>query len=60
MDDCNKVHTLMEEKDDKKSVLTTENNFKQDCLYAVKNRRIGEREQRIETTTKGFCGGCER
>lgn len=58
--DCNGIHTLMEEKDDKKSVLTTENNFKQDCPYAVKNRRIGERESKTKITLERLCGGCER
>lgn len=58
--DCRGMHTLMEEKDDKKSALTAENNFKQNCLYAAKDRRIGEREQRTESFAKGFCGGCER
>lgn len=58
--DCNGMHTLMEEKDDKKSALTTENNFKQDCSYAVKNRRIGERERKTESFAEGFCGCGER
>ena len=58
--DCNKVHTLMEENNDKKSVLTTKNNFEQNCINATENRRIGEREQRTTTFTERFCGGCER
>ena len=58
--DCNKVHTLMEENNDKKSALTTKNNFEQNCVNATENRGIGEREQRTTTFTKGFCGGCER
>ena len=58
--DCNKVHTLMEENNDKKSIFTTKDNNKQDCSYAVKNRGIGERERRTESFTEVFCGGCER
>lgn len=58
--DCNKVHTLMEENNDKKSVLTTKNNFEQNCVNATENRGIGERERRTTTFAKGFCGGCER
>lgn len=58
--DCNKVHTLMEENNDKKSALTTKNNFEQNCVNATENRGIGEREQRTTTFAKGFCGGCER
>ena len=42
--DCNKVHTLMEENNDKKSIFTTKDNNKQDCSYAIENRRTGERE----------------
>lgn len=58
--DCDKVHTLMEENNDKKSIFTAKDNNKQDCSYAVKNRRIGERERRTTTPSKGLCGGCER
>lgn len=58
--DCNKVHTLMEENNDKKSIFTTEDNNKQDCSYAIENRRIGERERRTTTFAERFCGGCER
>ena len=58
--DCNKVHTLMEENNDKKSALTTKNNFEQNCINATENRGIGEREQRTTTFTERFCGGCER
>ena len=58
--DCNGMHTLMEEKDDKKSILAKENNFKQDCSYATENRGIGERESRIESFAEGFCGCGER
>lgn len=58
--DCNKVHTLMEENNDKKSIFTTEDNNKQDCSYAIENRGIGERERRITTFVERFCGGCER
>lgn len=58
--DCNKVHTLMEENNDKKSIFTAKDNNKQDCSYAVKNRGIGERERRTEDFAKVFCGGCER
>lgn len=58
--DCNKVHTLMEENNDKKSALTTKNSFEQNCINATENRGIGEREQRTTTSPKGFCGGCER
>ena len=58
--DCNKVHTLMEENNDKKSVLTTENNFEQNCINATENRGIGERERKTTTFAKGLCGGCER
>lgn len=58
--DCNKVHTLMEENNDKKSIFTTKDNNKQDYSYAVKNRGIGERERRTTTPSKGLCGGCER
>lgn len=62
--DCKQTHTQTKEVKeiydyDKKSTLTTKND-KQDCFYAAKNRGIGERESRIETTTKGLCGGCER
>ena len=58
--DCNKVHTLMEENNDKKSIFTTEDNNKQDCSYAIENRGIGERERRTTTFVERFCGGCER
>lgn len=58
--DCNKVHTLMEENNDKKSIFTTKDNDKQDCSYAIENRGIGERERRTTTHSKGLCGGCER
>lgn len=58
--DCNKVHTLIEENNDKKSIFTTKNNFEQNCVNATENRGIGEREQRTTTFAKRFCGGCER
>lgn len=58
--DCNKVHTLMEENNDKKSIITAKNNFEQNCVNATENRGIGEREQRTTTPSKGLCGGCER
>lgn len=58
--DCNKVHTLMEENNDKKSALTTKNNFEQNCINATENRGIGERERRTTTFVERFCGGCER
>lgn len=58
--DCNKVHTLMEENNDKKSIFTTKDNNKQDCSYAIENRRTGERERRTTSPSKIFCGGCER
>lgn len=58
--DCNKMHTLMEENNDKKSIFTAKDNDKQDRSYAVKNRGIGERERRTTTFTERFCGGCER
>lgn len=58
--DCNKMHTLMEENNDKKSIFTAKDNNKQDCSYAVKNRRTGERERRTTTYLERFCGGCER
>ena len=58
--DCNKVHTLMEENNDKKSIFTTKDNNKQNCSYAIENRRIGERERRTTSSPKIFCGGCER
>ena len=58
--DCNKVHTLMEENNDKKSIFTTKDNNEQDCSYAIENRRIGERERRTTTFAEVFCGGCER
>ena len=58
--DCNKVHTLMEENNDKKSIFTTKDNNEQDCSYAIENRRTGERERRTTTPSKGLCGGCER
>lgn len=58
--DCNKVHTLMEENNDKKSIFTAKDNNKQDCSYAVKNRGIGERERRTTTFVERLCGGCER
>lgn len=58
--DCNKVHTLMEENNDKKSIFTTKNNFEQNCVNATENRGIGEREQRTTTFAERFCGGCER
>ena len=58
--DCNGMHTLMEEKDDKESALTKENNCKQDCSYATEDRGIGERESRIESFAEGFCGCGER
>lgn len=58
--DCNKVHTLIEENNDKKSIFTTKDNNKQDCSYAIENRGIGEREQRTTTFAERFCGGCER
>ena len=57
---CNKVHTLMEENNDKKSALTTKNNFEQNCVNATENRGIGERERRTTPPSKGLCGGCER
>lgn len=50
----------MEENNDKKSIFTTKDNNKQDCSYAIENRRTGERERRTTTPSKGFCGGCER
>lgn len=56
--DCNKVHTLMEENNDKKSIFTAKDNNKQDCSYAVKNRGIGERERRTEDFAKGLCQSC--
>ena len=58
--DCNKVHTLMEENNDKKSIITAKNNFEQNCVNATENRRIGERERRTTTFAERFCGGCER
>ena len=58
--DCNGMHTLMEEKDDKKSTFTKENNFEQNCINATENRAIGERESRIESFAEGFCGCGER
>ena len=58
--DCNKVHTLMEENNDKKSALTTKNNFEQNCVNATENRGIGERERRTTTFVERLCGGCER
>lgn len=58
--DCNKVHTLMEENNDKKSALTTKNNFEQSCINATENRGTGERERRTTTFAERFCGGCER
>ena len=58
--DCDKVHTLMEENNDKKSIFTTKDNNKQDCSYAIENRRTGERERRTTTSLERFCGGCER
>ena len=60
MNDCNKMHTLMEESNDKKSTFTKENNFEQNCINATENRAIGEREQRIEKFAEGFCGCGER
>ena len=56
--DCNKVHTLMEENNDKKSALTTKNNFEQNCVNATENRGIGERERRTEDFAKGLCQSC--
>lgn len=58
--DCNKVHTLMEEKDDKKSTLTAKDNDKQDCSYAAEDRGTGERESKIAKFAEGFCGCGER
>lgn len=63
--DCKQTHTQIKEVKeiydyDKKSTLTTKNNFEQNCVNATENRRIGERERRTTTFAKGFCGGCER
>ena len=57
---CNKVHTLMEENNDKKSIITAKDNFEQNCVNATENRGIGERERRTTTSLERFCGGCER
>ena len=57
---CRGMHTLIEENNDKKSIITTKDNFEQDCVNAAENRGIGEREQRTEEFAKVFCGGCER
>lgn len=57
---CKGMHTLIEENNDKKSIITTKDNFEQNCVNATENRGIGEREQRTTTFTERLCGGCER
>ena len=57
---CKGMHTLMEENNDKKSIITAKDNFEQNCVNATENRGIGEREQRTEEFAKVFCGGCEK
>jgi len=57
---CNKVHTIMEEKNDKKSTFTAKDNNKQDCPYATKNYRSGSREREAEKVIERTYGGCTK